>query len=408
MVRAADLSVDFKMIIDGGSIFLEDGKFQDGRIVIEQGVIQKLDFSDAGEKGDEEILDVYGMYVIPGFVDIHSHGCAGVDFCDATKEAFATIENYQLKNGITSVFPATMTLPEETLGGIFEAAGNYLKNDSIGVLLGITMEGPFISEEKKGAQNARYIQKPCRELFKELQKKSSGVIKQVAIAPEEEDALEFISEISKDVTVSLAHSTADYETASEAFKSGATHVTHLFNGMNTFSHREPGIVGAAFDNPDVYVEMICDGVHLHPSMVRAMFRLFGADRICMISDSIRATGMCDGVYSLGGQKVVKKGNLATLEDGTIAGSVCNLYECFRKAVKEMEIPLKDAILSCTKTPATSLGVAEKCGSIKEGRNADILIVDKELKIKYIIKNGKLVFKQEIKPVCLTSYYECII
>lgn len=389
MVIVAELLVD-KMIITGGSIFTEDGKFQNGSIVIEQGAIKKIDFWGGNQTGEEKVLDATGMYVLPGFVDIHLHGCAGEDFCDATRESFATIENYQLKNGITSVFPATMTLSVEELGGLLEAARNYFENDNMGVLAGITMEGPFLSKGKKGAQNAQHIRKPDVELFQEMQAKCGGVIKQVALAPEEDGAMEFIEAISKETVVSLAHSDADYETASKAFKKGANHVTHLFNGMNPFFHREPGIVGAAFDDSNVYVELICDGVHIHPAMIRAMFRLFGADRICMISDSMRATGMCDGTYLLGGQKVIRKGNLATLEDGTIAGSVCNLYECFQKAVKDMKIPLKDAILSCTITPAKSIGMDEECGIIKEGRNADILIVDKDLKIKYVIKNGKMI------------------
>lgn len=392
VAMVAELLVD-KMIVVGGSIFTENGKFQSGNIVVEQGMIKKLDFTGESQTGDDKVLDAAGMYVLPGLVDIHLHGCKGTDFCDATWEAFDAIEDYQIKNGITSVFPATMTVSVEELGGILEAAGKYLKNDSMGVFAGITMEGPFLSEGKKGAQNAKYIIKPDIALFRKLQDKCGGGIKQVALAPEGEGAMEFIEALCGETVISLAHSEADYETASEAFRKGANHVTHLFNGMMPFYHREPGIVGAAFEHSNVYVEMICDGVHLHPAMVRAMFRLFGAERICMISDSMRATGMCDGAYSLGGQKVIKKGDLATLEDGTIAGSVCNLYQCLKKVVKEMGIPLKDAILSCTKTPAKSLGMDEKCGIIKEGRNADLLILDEELNIKYVIKNGKLVFKQ---------------
>lgn len=391
MVIVAELLVD-KMIIKGGSIFTEEGKFQKGSIVIEQGAIKKLDFSGGNQTVEEKVLDATGMYVLPGLVDIHLHGCAGVDFCDATRDSFATIENYQVRNGITSVFPATMTVSAEELGNILEVSAKYLKNDSIGVLGGITMEGPFISEGKKGAQNAKYILQPNIAFFREMQDKSKGFIKQVALAPEEEGAMEFIEALCGETIISLAHSEADYETAFKAFKKGVNHVTHLFNGMRPFYHREPGIVGAAFDNANVYVEMICDGVHLHPATVRAMFRLFGAERICMISDSMRATGMCDGTYSLGGQKVIKKGNLATLEEGTIAGSVCNLYQCLKKVVKEMGIPLKDAILSCTKTPAKSLGMDGKCGIIKEGRNADLLILDEELNIKYVIKNGEMVIK----------------
>lgn len=382
------------MIIKNGYIFTESGSFQKGQILIKENIIEKIELSDVTETTDENVdenmFDAGGMYVLPGFVDIHFHGASGADFCDAADDTFAILEEYQMKNGVTTVFPATMTLAESTLQNICEATGEFVKNSSMGVIAGITMEGPFISDGKKGAQNALYIRKPDVDFFQRIQKASQNLIRQVAVAPEEDTGLEFISEVSKEVIVSLAHSVSDYETAKKAFMSGASHVTHLFNGMHPFSHREPGIVGAAYDDQNVYVELICDGVHIHPSMVRAMFQLFGAKRICMISDSMRAAGMPDGEYSLGGQKVFKNGNRATLEDGTIAGSVCNLYECFKKAVKEMQIPLEEAVLSCTKTPAKSLGVDDTCGILKEGRNADILILDENLDIKYVIKCGKII------------------
>lgn len=376
------------MIIKNGYIFTENGTFQKGHIYIQDGIIEKIDFLDAMEAISGNIMDADGMYILPGFVDIHFHGAFGVDFCTATNEAFAALEEYEMKNGVTTVFPATMTLEEGDVKRICKAAGDYVGKKGMDVISGITMEGPFISYEKKGAQNAMYIRKPDVEFFRQMQKVSRNLIKQVAIAPEEDTDLKFVSAISKETIVSVAHSVADYETAKKAFECGANHVTHLLNGMNAFLHREPGIVGAALDSPGVFVELICDGVHIHPSVVRAMYKLFGGDRICMISDSLSATGMPDGEYSLGGQTILKRKDRAFLEDGTIAGSVCNLYECFKKAVKEMQIPLNDAVLSCTKTPAKSLGVDGKCGCLKEGRNADILILDKNLEIKSVFKNGK--------------------
>lgn len=377
------------MFIKSGFIFGETGKFRTGDIEITDNKITRISFDSEEQKVNENEIDASGMYVIPGLVDIHMHGCDGVDFCDATDDVFRKIEEYQLKHGITNVFPATMTVSVEELREIFRAAGEYNER-SKNVLSGITMEGPFISNNKKGAQNGKYIQKPDVNLYREMQSLCKGLISQVAVAPEEDTDLRFILETSKEVVVSVAHTTADYEMAEKAFSSGATHVTHLFNGMNLFSHREPGVIGAAFDNKEVFVELICDGVHIHPSMVRVVFELFGAKRICMISDSMRATGMRDGEYTLGGQKVVVQNNIATLEDGTIAGGICNLYQCLKKAVLEMEIPLEEAILSCTKTPAKSLGVDDKYGVLAEGRNADILILDKNLDIRYVIKNGVII------------------
>lgn len=382
------------MRIQGGNIFTEKGEFKKGDLTVSGGKIEELNFNtdeeNTGEVIDEQVIDARDSYVLPGLVDIHMHGAIGLDFCDATEEELADMEAYQVQNGVTTIFPATMTLPEEKLCHIFETAAAFIKQKSNGTVLGITMEGPFLSGKKKGAQEEQYICNPDVSLFKKLQQKSGNLICQVAVAPEENGAMEFIREISKETVVSLAHSAADYETANQAFSEGANHVTHLFNGMEPFLHREPGIVGAALDNSNVFVELICDGVHIHPCMVRSIFQLFGADRICMISDSISATGMKDGEYTLGGQKVLKKGKLATLENGTIAGSGCNLYDCLRTTVQQMNIPLEEAILACTKTPAKSLNVEEKCGILKEGRKADILILDKDLNIKYVLKNGKII------------------
>lgn len=384
------------MKILGGNIFTEQGCFKKGNLSIEDGKITAIDLgtmeNGLSENGKEAVINAQNYYVLPGFVDIHMHGCMGADFCEAKKEAFSDIEEYQMRNGVTTVFPATMTLPKEKLETIFETAHEFIKMSPYNVIGGITMEGPFLSEGKKGAQAAEFIQKPDLHFFERVWEKSGGLISQIAVAPEEAGALEFIQEVSKKTVVSLAHSTADYKTADLAFKAGATHVTHLLNGMNPFLHREPGIVGAAFDNPNVFVELICDGVHIHSAMVRAVFNLFGAERICMISDSLSATGMADGEYVLGGQTIIKKGALIMLEDGTLAGSACNLYDCFKKTVLEMQIPLEEAVLSCTKTPAKSLGADTKCGIIKEGRNADLLIVDEKLNIKYIIKNGNLIMR----------------
>lgn len=380
------------MIIRNGNIFGISEEFKRGSIAIREGKIASIYYDTTAIFDDtEDVVDVDGMYVVPGFVDIHFHGCNGYDFCDASRNALEEIAKYQLANGITDIVPATMTLPKEKLEEILDvAAGFSFEKGSI--LHGITMEGPFVSKEKRGAQNEEYIQKPDVDFFSKIQKKSENLIKQVVIAPEEDVDCAFIKEASRETVVSIGHTGADYEMAYKAFESGATHVTHLFNGMKEFEHRQPNVVGAAFDCENVYVELICDGVHVHPSMVRAAFRLFGANRICMISDSLRATGMENGTYAFGGQTFYVQGNLATLEDGTIAGSVANLYDCFKMAVEKMHIPLEDAILSCTKTPAKSLGLEGKCGILAEGRKADLLIMDKNLNLVYVIKNGKIVKK----------------
>ena len=201
--------------------------------------------------------------------------------------------------------------------------------------------------------------------------------------------MDFIREASNEVRVSIAHTTADYDTAMAAFGAGASHVTHLFNAMPPFTHRAPGVVGAAFDTPDCWVELICDGIHIHPSVVRAVFKLFGADRVVLVSDTMRAAGMADGDYSLGGQPVAKKGKYATLADGTLAGSVTDLMDCMRTAVS-FGIPLADAVRAAAVNPAQSIGIYSRCGSLENGKWANVVLLNRDLSIRNVMFKGKIV------------------
>ncbi len=372
------------MIIRNVKVFQKDGAFKAGEIYINGSRIADM----SQDSGSEEILDGKGAYAIPGLTDIHFHGCVGHDFSDGTQEAIKALAEYELSQGITQICPATMTLAEESLMKISRAAANY-DNASGARLVGINMEGPFVSEKKKGAQNGLYIRKPDADMFRRLQKEADGLYKLIALAPEEEGAMEFIDELKEEAVISLAHTTADYETSMEAFRRGASHVTHLFNAMPPFSHREPGVTGAAFDTPDCDVELITDGIHICPTMVRAVFRLFGDDRVILISDSMMATGLTDGDYSLGGQPVKVKGNLATLADGTIAGSATNLMDCLRTAVKKMGIPLESAVKCAAVNSARSIGIDDRYGSLEPGKIANIVLLDEELGLQAVIYEGKV-------------------
>lgn len=336
---------------------------------------------------DEITVDGTGMYLIPGLTDIHFHGCVGHDFCEGTEEAIDAIARYEARNGVTTICPATMTYPEETLAGICRAARAH-DNQKGAALVGINMEGPFISMEKKGAQNPAYIHKPDVEMFRRLQQETGGLIKLVDLAPETEGAMDFIRETHGEAVCSLAHTTADYDISMEAFANGAGHVTHLYNAMQPYTHRKPGLVGAAADTPGCEVELICDGIHIHPAVVRSTLRMFGPERVIMISDSMMATGMEDGMYSLGGQPVRVQGNLATLEDGTIAGSATNLMESVRVVVHEMGIPLETAVRCAAVNPAKSIGIFDRYGSIEPGKIANLVLLDQELNIMTVIMNGK--------------------
>lgn len=368
------------MIIKNGTVFCPEGQFKEKDIYVLDGLI-----TDAPREASSDgiVIDAAGKYVIPGLVDIHSHGAFGHDFCDASVEGLEAILKYEKSCGITSYCPTSMTFSSEILEKIFETVDKVNTTPDKAAIAGINMEGPFIAFNKKGAQNGKYVQGPDAEMFRRLNALTNHKIKLVTLAPEIEGASEFINELKDEVHISLGHTEADYDIAESAFLAGSDHVTHLCNAMPPFHHRAPGVFGAALEHDNVFVELICDGIHIHPSMIRTIFRLFGPERICLISDSMEATGMNDGEYMLGGQKVIKKGNLATLKDGTLAGSASNLYECMKKAVS-FGIPLKDAVRSATATPAKSIGLYPEIGCIEAGSRADLLILSKNLELEQII------------------------
>lgn len=369
------------MIIKNVLVYTEDKYFEEGTIYIENGVFVE-------NASDDEVIDGQGCYAIPGLVDVHFHGCMGADFCDGTPEAIATIAEYEASQGVTTIVPATMTLSEEELMKIMSNAGAY-KNEKGATLAGINMEGPFISAAKKGAQAATHIRKPDVEMFRKLQAASNGLIKLCDIAPEEEGAMGFIEAVKDEVNVSFAHTMANYDTAKKGYELGACHATHLYNAMPPFAHRDPGVIGAARDSEHVMVELICDGVHIHPATVRATFEMFGEDRVVMISDSMRATGLSDGLYTLGGQDVKVVGKLATLvSDGAIAGSATNLMDCVRTAVLEMDIPLETAVGCATMNAAKSVGLYDKYGSITPGKAGNVVLLNYDLSLNTVIMNGK--------------------
>lgn len=373
------------MIIKNVNVFGEDKKFTPGSVAIEAGKF----VSQRAGKAEEDIVDGEGCYAIPGLIDIHFHGCVGEDFCDAKPEGIARIAEYEASVGVTSICPATMTVAEEDLHNIMKNAAAYQGGQGA-KLAGINMEGPFISAKKKGAQAADYIRNCDINLFRKLQEESGGLIKLVDIAPENDGAMEFIDAVKNEVIVSIAHTTADYETACEALRRGASHVTHLYNAMPSLNHRNPGVIGAVRDDEKCHAELICDGIHIHPSVVRATFAMFGARRMILISDSMRATGLTDGKYTLGGQDVFVKGALATLADGTIAGSATNLMGCVQTVVLKMGIRLEDAIACATMNPAREIGIYDTCGSITSGKAADLVLLDKDLNVKAVYVNGKSV------------------
>ncbi len=361
------------------------------------------------------VLDGEDGFLIPGLIDLHFHGCLGLDVCDTgdasmgeaeAMELFRRIAEYELSSGITGIAPATLTLPAEDLKRTLRRArafrdGEHGKNEAS--LCGLNMEGPFISHEKKGAQNGKYILPADAVLAEDFLESSGGLVKILGLAPEENpDFSAYISALKDRAHISLAHTNADYETAMRAFRAGADHAVHLFNAMSAISHRAPGVPGAVFDSANVRAELIADGIHVHPAMVRLAFRLLGRERVVMISDSLRCVGMPDGKYMLGGQAIRKEGRYCRLEEGgAIAGSVSNLMDCLRTAVLEMGIPLESAVTAASENPARVLGVFESMGSIEEGKAADLVLLRnrpgtrEHLQVAAVFKNGELIRPQAV-------------
>lgn len=389
------------MIIKNVKVFIEEKRFIEGTVRIIEDTIANIytgeECGDIAVGGGEKVIDGEGAYVIPGLIDIHFHGCMGYDSCDGTKEALEEIAGYEASKGVTAICPATMTLSVEELEHILSVAAAYKKEaqnaeDSYkrADLIGLNMEGPFISPAKKGAQNEKYIL-PCdTAIAQKFLDCSEGLVKFIGVAPEEsENFVSFIKGMKDKVNLSIAHTNADYDTAKAAFDAGANHAVHLYNAMPAFTHRAPGVVGAVSDSDHVTAEMICDGVHLHPAAVRGTFKMLGEDRIILISDSMRATGMPDGQYTLGGLDVNVVGNRATLvSNGALAGSATNLMDCMKVAVKDMKIPLETAVACVTMNPAKRLGVYDKIGSIAEGKKANMVLLNENLDVKAVIKDGK--------------------
>ncbi len=335
-------------------------------------------------------LDASGCYVIPGLIDIHFHGACGADLSDGNPQGLHTIAAYEASRGVTSICPASMTLPEEALARAFSTAAAFVPAQGESQLVGINMEGPYISPDKVGAQNPAYVRPADAGEFGRLQAAAQGLIKLVDVAPEEADNLAFIEAVHDQVRVSVAHTCADYDTAVAAFEAGARHMTHLYNAMPSLHHRKPGPIAAGSERDDVTAELIADGVHVHPTMVRLAFAMFGPERIILISDSLRCCGLGDGEISLGGQSVFVHGARATLADGTLAGSVSDLMGCLRTAVETMEIPLVDAVRAATENPARAIGVWDQVGSIEAGKQANAVILNDDLSVRHVVLRGRLI------------------
>lgn len=360
-----------------GRIFGTDAR----EMTVEAGTITAVGIEREGETAD------FGdAWILPGFIDIHTHGAMGYDTMDASDAAMKAMKKHMATHGVTAFCPTTVTMPKEALLGAIRAAKQERLGDGAEIL-GVHLEGPFFHEKYKGAQNPAYLRTPdtkeLAELFVE------DFVRIVSLAPELPRAKEAIEYITKcGIVAAAGHTGADYDTFMAGVDAGISHITHLYNGMAAFGHRAPNVIGGALSTDAVNAELICDGQHVHPAAALAAIRAKGADRIVLISDSMRAAGMPDGIYELGGQTVFVKEGKATLENGALAGGTSNVFACFQNVVR-WGIPMEDAVKMVTENPAKIVGALKK-GKIAAGYDADLLVVNAQLELMAVFVRGKRV------------------
>ncbi len=371
------------MVIENALVYSADHQFHEGKLYIRDGRL-----TDSRMDAGEQVTDAEGLYALPGLVDLHFHGAVGHDLCDADAAGLQAIADFEAQQGVLAICPATMTFPEDKLTEVMRVAAAH-SNGQGADLVGLNMEGPYLNPNKAGAQDPQYVIPADTDMFRRLQEAANGLIRLVDVAPEAPGNLDFIRRMSKQVRISLAHTESDYDTAVLAFEAGAKQLTHTYNAMPSMSHRKPGPIPAGAEH-GADAELIADGIHVHPAMVRLLFRLYGAVHILLISDSMRACGLPDGEYTLGGQAVTVRGKRAVLTEHpeTIAGSVTCLFDCMKEAVLHMGIPLEDAVCAASETPARALGVTDDYGRLAPGAYANIILADRELNIRAVYQKGK--------------------
>ncbi len=377
-----------------GNIVLPDGVLAGGTVVVEDGVIAAV----AGDDASYAVTDNLGTcYLAPGLVDLHTHGIAGADTMDATAAAHALMARRYAAHGVTAYLATTMTQSmENTLAAIDAAcafmAAQHAGEESGARVLGLHLEGPWLSREYKGAQNELYLTAPDPAKVQRVVAEGGEAIVVVSLAPELPGADAAIAELRRrGIYVSLAHTAASYDDIGRAVELGATHVTHCFNGMSPLHHRAPGTVGAALLHDELYAELIADGVHVHPAAMRLLLRVKGRGRVMLVTDSMAATELSDGVYDLGGQPVYVRQGQARLEAGSLAGSTLTLDRAVRNMVALCGVPLHDALYMAAAVPATAIGLGGRKGQIHAGYDADLAVLDADLQPVRTLVAGQVVW-----------------
>ncbi|MGW7776451.1 N-acetylglucosamine-6-phosphate deacetylase [Staphylococcus xylosus] len=379
-----------KYVIANGRIYTENETIEQGYILIENGKI--IQIAEGEYQGDLTTIDVKGQHVLPGFIDIHMHGGYGEDAMDASFEGLKHLSESLLSEGTTSFLATTMTQSDENIIKALKNIVDYQEQqDSLNAasIVGIHLEGPFISEYKVGAQNPAYVQRPSVEKVQQFQEIANNQIKVMTFAPEVEGADETLSTLHDQINFSIGHTVATFDEVNEAVAQGAKHVTHLYNAGTPFEHRNPGLSGAAWINDDLSTESIVDGIHSHPASVKIAYKQKGNKRFFLITDAMRAKGMPDGEYDLGGQNVVVKGSEARLASGALAGSILKMNEGLKNLIAYTGASLDDLWRVTSLNQAIALKIEGDKGSIAIGKDADIVVVDDDIQVLTTIKSGKV-------------------
>lgn len=374
-----------RKILFGGKIITEDEVLENKALVFDEKILDIVDLDKVDSINGKKIS--FSGYLSPGWIDIHIHGCNGYDIMDCSTESLREISSTLSKKGVTSFLATTMTMKQEKMESAMKVARDFKDAQEIGEergsnLLGIHMEGPFINPKFKGAQDSKYIQKPTTSWIEPY----LDIISMITLAPEMDKDLNFIKKLKDKVVLSAGHTGATFEIGKDAYEAGVTHITHCFNAMNSFHHREPGMVGGALLLPFT-LDLITDFVHFHPALLQGIFDIKGIDKCILITDSIRATFLDDGVYDLGGQKVVVKDGTCLLDDGTIAGSVHEMEKALINTLKESNLSLDQVIKMMSYNPAKLLKLDNKKGSIKLGKDSDLVILSEDYKVEKVFISG---------------------
>ena len=380
-----------KKIIENAVISKENNMIN-VNITVENGKITDITHEKAKTDSNTEVINADGCLLIPGMIDVHIHGAKNHDMMDGTEESIQVVSEECAKTGCTSFLVTSVSSSMDDLLKMIESTKKISGNERGAHISGIHLEGPYLNPAKKGMQNEKYLRHPDFEEMDLILEKSGSLVKMITIAPELPGGFELIRYLrKKNIIVSIAHSAATYEEAKHAFELGADHITHCFNAMSPIHHREPGIIVAAFEEEKVSLQAIVDGVHLHPAIVRLMYNIKGADKMVLITDALQAMNAGDGEYIFGGHHVKVENGIARLSDGTLASSTVTMNKALKLSA-EMGINIHDAIKMASQTPAGILGLSAK-GWIKEGYDADLVLLDKNFDVIWTMIDGKILYSR---------------